>query len=189
LPERCVAVLPTEALGVREEFGIAEGGRFCDSSRCRGETGDVFGVFVGRPFIAGALCAGAFGVAVRWFTAPFAGRFAGLFTGALPTRPAVRTRGFTVRTGICDAPCAGVVRATTLRFWTGAGGLATFDFAFTNPSELCCVGLIPTELVTCAPRNEASVMWPAPAPRLIAPPFVKVLRFVVVTACTLCAFT
>jgi hypothetical protein len=42
-----------------------EGGRFCDSSRCRGDTADVFGVFVGRPFIAGVLCAGALDVAVR----------------------------------------------------------------------------------------------------------------------------
>jgi len=52
-------------LGVRAAFGIAEGGRFCDSSRCRGDTADEFGEFVDRPFIAGALCAGAFGVPVR----------------------------------------------------------------------------------------------------------------------------
>jgi hypothetical protein len=51
-------------LGVREVFGIAEGGRFCDKSRCRGDAAGVFGEFVGWPFIAGALCAGAFGVAV-----------------------------------------------------------------------------------------------------------------------------
>jgi hypothetical protein len=51
-------------LGVRAAFGIAEGGRFCESSRCRGDTAELFGEFVGWPFIAGALCAGAFGVAV-----------------------------------------------------------------------------------------------------------------------------
>jgi hypothetical protein len=55
-------------LGVRaEEFGIAEGGRFCDKSRCRGDTaGDVFGTLDGRsPFIAGESCTGPFGVPVR----------------------------------------------------------------------------------------------------------------------------
>jgi hypothetical protein len=92
-----------------------------------------------------------------------------------------------VCTGICEAACAGAVRATTARFWTEAGGVATCDLTFAEPSELCCVGLIPTELVTRAPFNEASVMWLAP--RLIAPPFVKVLRFAVLMACTLCAFT
>jgi len=65
LPVRGDAVLPIEALGVRAEFGIGEGGRFWESSRWRGDTADVFGEFVGRPFIAGVLCAGAFGVAVR----------------------------------------------------------------------------------------------------------------------------
>jgi hypothetical protein len=64
LPARGDAALPVEALGVCAAFGIAEGGRFCESSRCRGDTEDVFGEFVGRLFIAGVLCAGAFGVTV-----------------------------------------------------------------------------------------------------------------------------
>jgi hypothetical protein len=53
------------ALDVLEEFGIAEGGRFWDRSRCRGDTADVFGVLVDRPFVAGESCAGAFDVPVR----------------------------------------------------------------------------------------------------------------------------
>jgi len=59
---RSVAIV---ALDVRGELGIAEGGRFWDSSRCRGDTADVFGVVADRPFIAGVSCAGAFGVPVR----------------------------------------------------------------------------------------------------------------------------
>jgi len=58
---------------------------------------------------------------------------------------------------------------------------------FTAPSELCCVGLIPTELVTCAPLRAPGVS--RVAPRLTAWPFMKVLRFVTVTAFTLRAFT
>ena len=65
LPARCDAVLPIVALDVRGELGIAEGGRFWDSSRCRGDTADVFGVVADRSFIAGVSCAGAFGVPVR----------------------------------------------------------------------------------------------------------------------------
>ena len=65
LPARCDAELPIVTLGVRAEFGIAEGGRFCDNSRCRGDTADVFGMVDGRPFIAGESCAGAPGVPVR----------------------------------------------------------------------------------------------------------------------------
>jgi len=78
LPARGEGALPVAASGVRAALGIAEGGRFCDSSRCRGDTAELFGEFVGRPFIAGAfgefvgrpfitgeLCAGAFGVGMR----------------------------------------------------------------------------------------------------------------------------
>src|ERR1700687_2881852 len=65
LPARCDAVLPIAALDVRGEFGIAEGGRFWDSSRCRGDTAGAFGVLAGRPFIAGVSCAGTFAVPVR----------------------------------------------------------------------------------------------------------------------------
>ena len=78
-------------------------------------TGEGLGAF-GGPFIAGVLCPGTFGVPVRWFIAPFAGRFAGLFTGELPMRPEVRPLLLTVRTCDWDAPCAGAVRAITVRF-------------------------------------------------------------------------
>jgi hypothetical protein len=44
----------TEA-DVRFEFVIDEGGRLCESSRCRGVIPDVLGMLPGRPFIAGAL--------------------------------------------------------------------------------------------------------------------------------------
>jgi hypothetical protein len=109
-----------------DEFGIAEGGRFCDGpfsdgTFCRSDGADEFGIAVARPFIVGAFClgafsAGAFGVPVRWFIAPFAGRFPGLFTGESPMRPEVSPVLLTVRTGIWEAPCAGAVRATTVRF-------------------------------------------------------------------------
>ena len=100
LPARGDAVLLLIGeLGVRAAFGIAEGGRLCDKSRCRGDTAELLGEFAGRLFMVGELCA-ALGVAVCWFIALFAERFAGLFTGLftgeLPTRPAVRLRAFTV---------------------------------------------------------------------------------------------
>src|SRR5258708_2599180 len=65
LPARCDVELPIVPLGVRAAFGIADGGGFCDSSRCRGDTADVFGMVDGRPFIAGESCTGPFGVPVR----------------------------------------------------------------------------------------------------------------------------
>src|SRR5258708_33184556 len=98
-------------------------------------------------------------------------------------RPEVRPLLLTVRTCDCDALCAGAVRAITVRFCTAAGGVAACDLMFTAPSELCCVGLIPTELVTCAPLRAPGVS--RVAPRLTAWPFMKVLRFVTVTAFTL----
>jgi len=39
-----------------------EGGRLCESSRCREVIPEVLGMLPGRPFIAGALRDGAFGV-------------------------------------------------------------------------------------------------------------------------------
>src|SRR5216684_1067302 len=102
-------------------------------------------------------------------------------------RPAVRPRGFTVRTGTCEAACAGAVRATTARFWTEAGGVATCDLMFAEPSALCGTGLMPTELVTCALLRAAGVRWTPP--RLTAWPFANILRSTAVTARTLCAFT
>jgi hypothetical protein len=49
-------VLPITLAEVRFELFIAEGGRFCESSRWRGEViWDVPGALLGRLFIAGAL--------------------------------------------------------------------------------------------------------------------------------------
>ena len=75
LPARCEAVLPTVGADVRFEFVTDEGGRFCESSRCRGVMLDVLGMlpgrmfvvgmFPGRLFAVGALCDGAFGETAR----------------------------------------------------------------------------------------------------------------------------
>jgi hypothetical protein len=64
------------------------------------------------------------------------------------------------------------VRAKTERFCTAEEGRGAFDLKFEAPSELCCVGLKPTEFVTLAFRSEASVTrnWP----RLIIWPRTKV---------------
>jgi hypothetical protein len=105
----------------------------------------------------------------------------------LPGLPALIALLLVMRTGACEAPCAGAVRATTERFWTAADGRATCELKLAAPSELCCVGLIPTELVTRAPFNEASVTWKAP--RLIIWLLPKASRFATVTAWTLWAFT
>jgi hypothetical protein len=78
------------------------------------------------------------------------------------------------------------VRATTARFWIVAEGVATRELKFAWPRELCCVGLSPTEFVTCAPFKDASVM--CIAPRLMDCPLTNVLRFATVTARALCAY-
>ena len=75
----------------------------------------------------------------------------------------------------------------TERFWMVFDGRATFPLKFDAPSELCCVGRMPTEFVTRAPRKPASVR--CCPPRLMRLPFIKLLREVVVTARRLCAFT
>jgi len=63
LPARCEALLPVGAAAdVRFEFVMDEGGRLCDSSCCREVIPEVLGLLPGRPFIAGALRDGAFGV-------------------------------------------------------------------------------------------------------------------------------
>jgi hypothetical protein len=85
-----------------------------------------------------------------------------------------------VRTGMCEAPDAGAVRAMTERFSTELGGRLTLPLAFAAPNALCRVGETPTLLVTRAPRKEASSMWAAP--RLTAWPPLKPLRDVAVTA-------
>src|SRR5260221_3496923 len=56
LPARCELVLPITLAEVRFALVVAEGGRFCESSRWRGEViWDVPGALLGRLFIAGAL--------------------------------------------------------------------------------------------------------------------------------------
>jgi hypothetical protein len=95
----------------RFEFGIAEGGRFCERSRCR-DVPELAGEFSVRPFTpAFAL---AFPLAPELLTWPFA--LAVPFTGEFPNRPAVVAFPFMVCTGECEAPGAGAVRATTARF-------------------------------------------------------------------------
>src|SRR5580692_12260223 len=105
---------------------------------------------------------------------------------AFPGRPGVRPFVFMVRTGGCEAPAPGAVRAITERFSTDDGGRLTFPLAFAAPNALCLDGETPALLVTCAPRNEASLIWAAP--RLTAWPPVKPLREVAVTARVLCAY-
>jgi len=85
-----------------------EGGRLWDSSRCREVIPEVLGRLPGRPFIAGALRDDAFGVTACWFMV--------LFAGPLPTWPAGRPVLLSVRTRAWDTPCAGAVRAITVRF-------------------------------------------------------------------------
>lgn len=80
-----------------------------------------------------------------------------------------------------------MVRATTARLCTPAGGRATRELKLALPSELCCVGLRPTEFVTFAPFNVPALRR-VPA-RVMRWPLVKAEREAVVTARGLCAFT
>jgi hypothetical protein len=62
LPARCCGeLLFIVAFGVRAEFVAAEGGRLCESSRCREVMPDVFGELPEWPLMA----AGAFAVPAR----------------------------------------------------------------------------------------------------------------------------
>ena len=88
---RCEPVLPAAPEELR--LFITDGGRLFDSSCCRGLMPDDGELLPGRPLIAGELCA-----------------------GPLLVRPGVNPALLNVRTRICDAPCAGAVRATTVRF-------------------------------------------------------------------------
>ncbi len=158
---------------MRCEFPIAEGGRFCERSRCRGEVPVAPGKEPGRPLFPEASRPRAPGPARRSPIAPpFAGRLNEPFPDGLPARPCVSLPLSMVRTCRLEAPAAGAVRANTARFCTAADGLGACDLIFESPSELCCVGLRPTEFVTLAPRNEASVTWNSP--RLILWPRTKV---------------
>lgn len=159
--------MPILESGMRWEFPIAEGGRSCERSRCRGEAS-------GRPVIARGSRDCEPGTERRSLIAPpFAGRLKEPFLDVLSVRPCVSLPPSIVRTRMLEAPSAGVVRANTARFCTAADGLAMCDPMFLSPSELCCVGLRPTEFVTLAPRKDASVTWKAP--RLIIWPRTKVL--------------
>jgi hypothetical protein len=93
---------------------------------------------------------------------------------------------FTVRTGKCEAPAPGEVRAITDRFSTDEGGRLTLPLAFAAPNALCLVGENPAPFLTCAPRNDASLI--CAAPRFTACPPVNPLREVAVTACVLWAY-
>jgi hypothetical protein len=65
------------------------------------------------------------------------------------------------------------VRAITERFCTAEDGRAMCEFTLALPRELCCVGLIPTELLTFAPFNEAAVI--CEPERVMRWPFTKAL--------------
>jgi hypothetical protein len=123
------SVTPPCAAHVRVPFVVAEGGRFDESSRCRGDIGEGTVVVDARLFIAGA-----FGAVVRGFIAPLlAGRFSCVpvpfmvlpLTGPWPGRPAVNPVVLIAWTGMREAACPGVVRAITARFCTALGGVAT----------------------------------------------------------------
>jgi hypothetical protein len=98
----------------------------------------------------------------------------------LPGLPALIALLLAMRTGAWEAPAAGDVRAITERFCTAEDGLDTCELILAAPSELCGVGLIPTELVIFAFFNEAAVTRELAG--LIRWPFMKALRFAVVTA-------
>ncbi len=178
-------------LGVRDKFGIAEGGLLLANWRCRADIAELLLETVpGRLAVAGAL-----GAAPRALTAPLAGRFTALFaprfrlpfTCEFPVRAADNPVVFIVWTGEWAAAAAGAVRAMTARFCTDAGGVEMWPRLFAAPRELCLVGDTPTLLLNCAPFKDAAVTC-AP-PRLMAWPLTKLLREATVTAFGLCALT
>jgi hypothetical protein len=121
----------------RPAFGVAEGGRFELSSRCRAETGADCDCVTGADCDAGALPAGeGFGDAAPRELIAGLEPLVGLPTTELPrpvSLPGVSVLALTVCTGICDAAGAGAVRATTGRLITEAGGAATCLPAFAPP--------------------------------------------------------
>lgn len=150
---------PTEARPLTP--ALADGGRLLESCRWRCDIAGL--LLVSRP--VRKLAEGALPV--------------------LPARPADRPRVFIVRTGMCEAPAAGAVRAMTERFITDEGGVETRPRAFAAPVKLALVGAKDAPLVTRAPRSAASVR--CMEPRLMACPFTKALREAAVTALALCA--
>jgi len=87
---------------------------------------------------------------------------------------------------MCEAAAAGVDRATTLRFWILAEGVATRPCVFDAPKKLECVGEALTPPATRALRNELAER--CVALRLIAWPFTNALCEAVVTALLLRAY-
>ena len=186
LPPRARLLFAGGLFAERLPVGAADGGRFCESSRCRAVISDFAPEFAGAlperfsnwPLTLMLLCA------LDLPTWPFA--LAEPLICAPPRRPAVAAP-FMVRTGTREAACAGAVRAMTERFSMALDGRAACPLKLEAPSELCCVGRMPTEFVTRAPfKLDCVIRCP---PRLMRPPFVKLLREVVVTARRLCAFT
>jgi hypothetical protein len=94
-PERCepllIEPLLIMLLVARFEFGIAEGGRFCERSRCRPVIPGLAGEFCTRPF------AFAFTLPPELLNWPFT--LAVPLTGVFPNRPAVVGVPFIACTG------------------------------------------------------------------------------------------
>ena len=156
-----------------------EGVRVCERTGWRGHMPALlFAYGPGRTFADGALLE-----AQRPPKLPFAGRFIPPFTA--PFRPADKPRVSMVRTGMCEAAAAGAVRAITERFVILAGGVETRPRVLAAPVKLARVGEKSARLVTCAPRNEASLR--RIDPRLMAWPLTKVFREAAVTARASCA--
>jgi hypothetical protein len=95
LPERCEPLLLVGLFAERFELGVADGGRFCESSRCRAVVPELEGEFSIRPFTPAF--AFAFPLAPELLNWPFA--LAVPFTGEFPNRPAVVALPFMVCTG------------------------------------------------------------------------------------------
>ena len=89
-PDRCGPLLIT-LLVERFELGIAEGGRFCESSRCRPVIPELAGEFPARPFAV------AFPLTPESLNWPFT--LAVPLAEEFPKRPAVIELPFIVRTG------------------------------------------------------------------------------------------
>jgi hypothetical protein len=160
------------------EFAV--GGRLLESSRCRADIPPLL-----RP---GRLFGEAELPPPSRTPTPvlFPPRLIPPFTAPFPTRPAVSPRESIVLTGACDAAAPGAVRATTARFATDDGGVATRPRAFAAPVRLLCVGVKSARLVTCAPCSDAAVK--CIDPRLMACPLTNAFREAAVTARASCAY-
>lgn len=124
-------LLRGEPTVARPAPGVADGGRFKASSRCLAESGGA-----DCDCVTGALpdSEGLVGAEPRELIAGFE-LLVGLpeFAVLATALPGVRVLAFTVCTGSCDAAGAGVVRATTGRLITEAGGAATCLPTFALP--------------------------------------------------------